>query len=107
MSEAGWAKAGDDRWRRVDEIDEMHLLFKLDDLFYELHGLTLHVYSGPDRVVDDVWPMGDPSTYDPVVHNFAHVGTYDVSSSSLVEITDEDKAWKWLERYANKVKADR
>jgi hypothetical protein len=107
----GWSKAGDDRWRRVDEIGVMHLMIRDTPpgtdaqraeltRFFELHGLTLHVYRGPTGPVDDVWPMGDPSKYDPAVHNFTHEGTYDVSTSMLPLITDEEEAWKWLERYA-------
>jgi hypothetical protein len=103
----GWAKAGDDRWRRTDEIGVMHLMVRVGAGFYELHGLTLHIYRGPTGPVDDVWPMGDPSKYDPAAHNFAHEGTHDVSTSALVSYTDEDDVWMWLTRYAKNDQADR
>jgi len=107
----GWTKVDTNRWRRVDEIGVMHLMIRDTPpgtdaqraeltRFYELHGLTLHVYRGPTGPVDDVWPMGDPSKYDPAVHNFTHVGTHDVSTSALSRYSDEDDVWKWLERYA-------
>jgi hypothetical protein len=103
----GWTRVdaaggGGERWRLVDEIGVMHLLLKVDARFYELHGLTLHVYRGPTDVVDGAWPMGDPSKYDPAVHNFSHVSTNDVTDTALARYTDEDDAWKWLVRYAAK-----
>ena len=104
----GWMKAGDDRWRSVDEVGTRHLMIRSGAHFYELHGLTLHVYRGPTGTVDDTWPMGDPAMYDRAVHdNFSHEGTYDVSSGALALYPSEDDVWKWLERYASNDQAGR
>jgi hypothetical protein len=99
---AGWEKINARRWRRTDEIGVMHLLLRSGETFCELHGLTLHIYRGPKGAVDDAWPMGDPSKYDPAVHNFSHDGSHDVSDTALARYNDEDDAWKWLERYAER-----
>lgn len=107
----GWQRAGDDRWRKVDEIGVMHLMLKAtrpetsqapaETLYLELHGLTLHIYRGPAEVSDDVWPIGDPTKYDPAVHRYSHLGTHDVSTSALSLLRDESDVWTWLEQYAN------
>jgi hypothetical protein len=103
----GWAKVGDDRWRRIDEIGGRHLMLRVSAHFYELHGLTLHIYRGPTGPVDDTWPMGDPARYDPAVHNFTHDGTHDVSSSTLVHLHEEQDVWEWLALYASNDQAQR
>ena len=100
----GWTSAGDDRWRKVDEIGVMHLLLKVGGRYLELHGLTLHLYDGPDDVADDVWPLGDPLG---PVRGYTYVATYDVSSSALTLYHDESEVWAWLERYAQNDSASR
>lgn len=97
----GWQNVAAGRWRKVDEIGVMHLLLKVDARFYELHGLTVHVYDGPaDLDETTVWPLGDPYAFDPETYPYRHVRSEDVSASGLTAYRDESDAWAWLERFA-------
>lgn len=98
----GWQNIGAGRWRKVDEIGTMHLLLRHGRGFFELHGLTVHVYDGPADVPDDTnWPLGDPYEFDPATYPYQHRRTEDMSSSALTAYKDESDAWDWLERYAS------
>jgi hypothetical protein len=103
----GWKVAGTDKWTRDDEIGARHMLVKRDDRYVELHGLTVHVYTGPANVEDDMWPLGDPFLYGDPLRDAAplpkHVQTDDVDSAILARWHTDDDVWKWLERYAKAV----
>jgi hypothetical protein len=55
-----WIQLADDRWSRQDADGTRNLLLRIDGRSIELHGGTVHVYDGPDEVVDPAFPLGVP-----------------------------------------------
>lgn len=98
----GWIGAGaDDRWKLEDEIGTRHLLLKVGTLYFELHGITVHVYRGPAAVTNNGWPLGAPEDFDtehPERYPVQHVSTETRESVALE--SDDERVWAWLEGYA-------
>lgn len=92
-----WEPAGEDRWKSEDEIGQRHLLLKRGELYFELHGMTVHTYRGPSSVPDEMWPLGDPSI--DAMSLVKHVRTEE--RETALALHTDDAAWAWLGKYAD------
>jgi hypothetical protein len=91
-----WIQIADDRWLMQDADGTRHLLLRIGGRSVELHGGTVHVYDGPDEVVDEAFPLGVPGSDEHRPTWAATEAREDLSAADL------DTAWEALAdpRYA-------
>jgi hypothetical protein len=81
-----WTQLAPDRWsmQDADGSNTRHLLLRAGGRSIELHGHTVHVYDGPNAVVDPQFPLGVPGATE-----HRAVGLF----TDYVNVTSDAEAW--------------